>query len=219
MMINKFRERLDELFINAPKTHRAVELKEELLANLMDKYNDLVSSGKSEEDAFNITISGIGDIEDLIAGLKEKSTFDYEKIEEQRKKRAILISVAVAMYIISVGVLIFFSEVARINDGLSVCFMLTLDAIATGLLIYSSISSPKYIKSDDTIVEEFKEWKSANNAEKEVLKSIKSIVWLIIVALYFLLSFGLDIWAYSWVIFIIGAAIEKVISLAFQLRK
>lgn len=218
-MINKFRERLDDLFLNAPKTHRAMELKEELLANLMDKYNDLLSSGMSEQDAFNITISGIGDIDDLIAGLKKNNSFDYEKNEEQRKKRALLISVAVAMYIMSVGILIFLNEVLNVNDGIAVFIMLTIDAAATGIIIYSSISHPKYLKSDDTIVEDFKEWKSSTNADKEVLKSIKAIVWLVIVALYFFLSFQLEIWAFSWIIFIIGAAIEKIITLAFQLRK
>lgn len=218
-MINKFRERLDDLFLNAPKTHRAMELKEELLANLMDKYNDLVSSGMSEQDAFNITISGIGDIDDLIAGLKEKDPTDYQKIEKQRKKRALLISLAVGMYIIGVVILIFFNEVLNVNDGLSVCIMLTIDAVATGIIIYCSISHPKYIKSDTTIVEEFKEWKSSTNADREVLKSIKAIVWLIIMALYFFLGFVFGMWAFSWIIFIIGAAIIRIISLAFQLRK
>lgn len=218
-MINKFRERLDDLFLNAPKTHRAMELKEELLANLMDKYNDLVSSGMSEQDAFNITISGIGDIDDLIAGLKEKDPTDYQKIEEQRKKRALLISLAVSMYIMSVGILVLLNEVLKVNDGISVFTMLTIDAVATAIIIYSSISHPKYIKSDDTIVENFKEWKSSTNADKEVLKSIKAIIWLFIVALYFFLSFELEIWAFSWIIFIIGAAVERIITLAFQLRK
>ena len=86
-------------------------------------------------------------------------------------------------------------------------------------MIYSSISHPKYIKSDDTIVENFKEWKSSTNADKKVLKSIKAIIWLFIVALYFFLSFELEIWAFSWIIFIIGAAVERIITLAFQLRK
>ncbi|MBD7911712.1 permease prefix domain 1-containing protein [Clostridium cibarium] len=218
-MCEKFREKLDELFENAPETYRARELKEELLANLMDKYNDLISSGKNEEEAFNIAISSIGDIDELIKSLKEKDVLNYEDMKKSSKKNALVLTIAIGLYIMSVVILIMFTEVLRINEEVSVCVMLTMDAVATCLIIYNSVSKPKYLKADDTIVEEFKEWKSANSKEKEVIKSIKSIVWLVIFAVYFLSSYAFKIWSFSWVIFIIGVAIEKVIILSFQLRK
>lgn len=218
-MIDKFRARLDELFINAPQTNKARELKEELLANLMDKYSDLISSGKSEEEAFNLTMDGIGDIDELLRGLKENDVFNYKQVTEDRKKSALIISVSIGLYIMSVVILIFCSEVLKINDEIAVCLMLSMDAVATCLIIYNAVSRPKYLKADNTIVEEFKEWKSTNNAEKEVVKSIKSIMWLVIVALYFLLSFAMGIWAFSWIIFIIGMAVDRIITLAFQLRR
>lgn len=218
-MYEKFQKKLDELFENAPETNRARELKEELLANLIDKYNDLIASGKNDEEAFNIAVSGIGDVDELIRGLKEKDVLDYAQIEKSRKKSALIISTSVGLYIISVVILILFSEVFQIDDNINVCVMLTIDAIATCLIVYNAISKPKYLKADDTIVEEFKEWKSANSKDKEILKSIKSILWMLIVVLYFVLSFEFGSWAYSWVIFIIGAALERIITLAFQLRK
>ncbi|MDF2505978.1 permease prefix domain 1-containing protein [Clostridium sp.] len=218
-MYEKFRKKLDELFENAPETNRARELKEELLANLIDKYNDLIASGKAEEEAFNIAMSSIGDVDELIRGLKEKDVFDYAEIQKARKKSALILSVSIGLYIMSVVILILFSEVLQIDENISVCIMLTIDAVATCLIIYNAVSRPKYLKADDTIVEEFKEWKSANNKEREILKSIKSILWMIVVVLYFILSFQFGSWAYSWVIFIIGAAVERIITLAFQLRK
>lgn len=218
-MYEKFRKKVDELFENAPETNRARELKEELLANLMDKYNDLVSSGKSEEEAFNIAIAGIGDVEELIRGLKEKDVLDYAQIQKDRKKSALVLSGSIGLYIMSVVILILCTEVFLIDDNIAVCIMLTIDAVATCLIIYNAVSRPKYLKADDTIVEEFKEWKSSTNNEREVIKSIKSIMWMIIVVLYFVLSFAFSSWAYSWVIFIIGAAVDRIIGLAFQLRK
>lgn len=218
-MIERFRLRLDELFENAPQTNKARELKEELLANLMDKYNDLISLGKNEDEAFNITIAGIGDIDELLRGLKENDVFNYKQMTEERKKSALIISVSIGLYIMSVVILILCSEVFKINDEIAVCVMLTMDAVATCLIIYNAVSRPKYIKSDNTIVEEFKEWKSASNTEKQLIRTIKSIMWLVIVALYFLLSFTLQIWYLSWVIFIIGAAIDRIITLTFQIRK
>jgi len=218
-MYEKFRQRLDELFENAPTTNRSRELKEELLANLMDKHNDLVSSGIKEEEAFNITISGIGDTDELIRELKEKNVFDYGQSVIDRKKSALVLSISIGLYIMSVVILIMCTEVLNINENIAVCLMLTIDAVATCLIIYNAVSRPKYLKADDTIVEEFKEWKSSNTTEKNMIKSIKSIMWLVITALYFLLSFTLYIWAFSWIIFIIGAAIDRIITLAFQLRK
>lgn len=219
-MYEKLRKRVEELFENAPKTHRANELKEELLANLIDKYNDLVASGKSEDEAFKNAMASIGDVDELIRGLKEQGDIlNYEQMQKNRQKNALFLSVSVGLYIIGVVVLILFNEVFMVDENISVSIMLTIDAVATSLIIYNFVSRPKYIKTDDTIVEEFKEWKSANSTQKEILKSIKSIVWLIIVGIYFILSFAFGIWAYSWIIFIIGAAIEKIITLTFELRK
>lgn len=218
-MHEKLRKSVEELFENAPKTHRAMELKEELLANLTDKYDDLVSSGKDEEEAFKIAISSIGDVDELLEGLKDKNMFDYDEIQRYSRKNALVLSVSIGLYIMSVVILMLLSEVFMVNSVVSVSIMLTIDAAATCLIVYNHASRPKYIKNDDTIVEEFKEWKSSNNAQMEIIKSIKSIVWLIIVAIYFILSFVFNAWAYSWVIFIIGAAVEKIITLSFKLKE
>jgi hypothetical protein len=218
-MYENLRRRLDELFENAPKTRRVNELKEELLANLTDKYNDLVASGKSEDEAVNIAIAGIGDVDELIKGLGESDVLNNEKMQKDREKRALVTSISVGLYIMSIVVLILCVTVLGLSGEVSVCLMFTIIAIATSLIVYNSISRPKYVKADDTIVEEFKEWKSANSAQIEVLRSVKSIAWLAIVALYFILSFAFHAWAYSWIIFIIGAAIERIIGLVFELRK
>jgi len=142
-----------------------------------------------------------------------------EKMQKDREKRALVTSISVGLYIISIVVLILCVTVLGLSGEVSVCLMFTIIAIATSLIVYNSISRPKYVKADDTIVEEFKEWKSANSTQIEVVRSVKSIAWLAIVALYFILSFAFHAWAYSWIIFIIGAAIERIIGLVFELRK
>ena len=47
-MDNKLKAYVDNLFRNAPATAKAYEVKEEILQNLKDKYNDLIAEGKSE---------------------------------------------------------------------------------------------------------------------------------------------------------------------------
>lgn len=217
-MYDKLRTHVDELFGSAPKTRKANELKEEILANLIDRYNDFLDNGKNEADAFNSAISGIGDVEELISALNENNIFDYEKIQKQREKFALMMSVSVALYIISVVVVILFNSIG-LGGNASACIMLTIDAFATGLIIYSIMSRPKYIKTDDTIVEDFKEWKQQSSDKKIIIKSITSIYWPLIVSIYLLLSFIFDIWEYSWIIFIIGIAGLNIIKLVFDLKE
>lgn len=217
-MYDKLRTHVDELFYSAPKTRKAQELKEEILANLIDRYNDFLDNGKNEMDAFNNAISGIGDVEELINALNENNIFDYEKIQKQREKFALMIAISVALYIISVVVVILFDSIG-LDGNVSACIMLTIDAFATGLIIYSIMSRPKYIKTDDTIVEDFKEWKQQSSDKKVIIKSITSIYWPIIVSIYLLLSFIFNIWGYSWIIFIIGIAGLNIIKLIFDLKE
>lgn len=43
-----------------------------MLQNLIDKYNDLVDSGKSSEAAYNIATASIGDIHELIRQIEKE---------------------------------------------------------------------------------------------------------------------------------------------------
>ncbi|MGL5354445.1 MAG: permease prefix domain 1-containing protein [Clostridium sp.] len=218
-MYENLRKKVDELFQNAPKTSRSKELKEEVLANLIDKYNDLISSGANEEDAIKIAIAGVGDVNDLIRGLGRNDIINYEEMKKDKQKSALLLSISIGLYIMSIVVLILLAAVFDVRGEIAVSAMFTIDALATGLIVYNATSRTKYIKSEDSIVENFKELKSMHTEKDNILKSIKSIVWTIIVAIYLIISFVFDLWAYSWIIFIIGAAVEKIITLSFQLKE
>ena len=105
-MENKLRAYMDHLFQDVPNTKKAVEVKEEILQNIVDKYHDLVAEGKSEEAAYNIAIASIGDLDELLASLKDSSQtpnqIDSENYMAWRKKSAIRISVAIMLYILCV---------------------------------------------------------------------------------------------------------------------
>lgn len=89
-MENKLRAYMDHLFQDVPNTKKAVEVKEEILQNIVDKYHDLVAEGKSEEAAYNIAIASIGDLDELLASLKDSSQMpnqiDPENYMAWRKK-------------------------------------------------------------------------------------------------------------------------------------
>ena len=45
------------------------------------------------------------------------------------------------------------------------------------------------------------------------------IFWTLLIAVYLLVSFLFGIWAYSWILFIIGAAVSQIINAVFRLKE
>ncbi|MDF2613027.1 MAG: hypothetical protein K0S71_813 [Clostridia bacterium] len=217
-MNSKIRSKVEMLFEEAPKTKKAFELKEELIVNLTEKYNDLVDLGKSPEDAYNSVIASIGDVDELIRGLKQSDVLNIEREEKERKKTAMVVAGAVGAYILSVILLILLTAVFRVDGVIAVLVLLLGVGSTTCVLIYHFMSKPSYLKADETLVEEFKEWKQGRTQRNQLSKSLISIMWTLIVAIYLLISFQFSIWAYSWIIFILGAVIEQIIKLIFDMR-
>jgi len=213
----KLRTYVETLFEQAPKTRKAYELKEEMIQNLIEKYHGLCDEGKPQEVAYNIAVSSIGDTSELIAGLSEPMA--PLTPEEQKKKNlyAGLTALAVMLYILSIIPLIALSEIG--SDIFGLMLMLLMVAAATGLIIYIAMTKPKYHKTEDTMVEDFKEWKSTKDNRSEVYKSVKSAVWMLTVVAYFIVSFGTGAWHISWVIFLIGIAAGQIVRAVFQLKK
>lgn len=216
--MEKLKKYIEDLFKEYPKTKKTRELKEELLADLSEKYNDLIKEGKSENDAYQEIISSIGDIDEIINTLNEQknTTITNNINNEQKKKTALIVSISVGLYFIALIATCITDEI-NMPDYLSGTVFLGIAGLATCLLIYHFMSMPKYKKEDDTIVEEFKEWKSSKDQKAAIKKSINSIIWTFIVIVYLLISFLFGIWYISWILFIVGGLIEAIVNLIFQL--
>lgn len=215
----KLRAYVDELFEQAPKTQRAYELKIELTQNLLDKYHALISEGKNETDAYNLTVMSIGDINELFEGLNEASAPMpvYIPQPDGAKRSAMLTAVAIMMYILSVVPVIVLGAIG-VFETLGVVLMFVMVAAATGLLIYISMTKPKRNMSDGaTVVSEFKSWQAQNTQKNQMLKAVRSAFWPLVLALYFLLSFATGKWAITWLIFLIAPAVDAIIKAFFNL--
>lgn len=68
-MKEKLKNFIDDIFVNAPKTPATLDAKEEFFANACDKYDDYIAQGKDETAAFNLTIAGIGNINEVLRSL------------------------------------------------------------------------------------------------------------------------------------------------------
>lgn len=214
-MIDKIRAYIDHAFKDTTDTKKIRELKEELLSNLIEKYNDQLLQGKSEAEAYNNAVSGIGDISELIDSVRASSPLTPPSRQELRNY-ALMVSVAVAMYILSAFTIPLFTILFNAPMiGIMVFFLII--AFATGMIIYANMMKPKYTKSEDSVVEEFKEWSNKTNRQASAWKSFSSGYWSLVVALYLAVSFIYGIWGFSWIIFIIAGAIENIIKGFVQL--
>ncbi len=211
-MIDKIKAHVNLAFRDAPKTKRVQELKEELLSNLIEKYNDQLVAGKTEDEAYHIAITSIGDIHELVESLHEPVGS-----KQPDKTYASIVAITTAMFILSPVVLIA-STIFGGNPVGGLLLMLTLIALAAGLRVYIGLMRPKYTRADESMVEEFKEWRATTSSRKQAYKSFKSAYWSLVVAVYLLLSFLFGVWAFSWIIFIIAAAVENIVKGILELR-
>jgi len=216
-MEDKLRAHMDHLFRDVPPTKQATEIKEEILQNITDKYHDLLAEGKTEEAAYNIAVASIGDLSELLQSLKENKSSQYAEASTEyqnwKKKSAVRVTIAVMLYILSLVPAIVM-DMLNMGD-IGALGMFTIIAVATGLLVYNNMTKPAHNKADDTIAEEFKEWQENNDTNKQTWKAINGALWSIIVALYFIISFSTGAWYVTWVIFLIGGAVESILKLIF----
>ncbi len=214
-MYDELRNHVEVLFEDVPKTAKAINLKEEIITNIEARYEDVLSNGASENDAFMAAVNSIGDIDELLNELRSPKVFDEEAYARERQKTAKFVTAAAALYFLAVaaGVAVFEFTSRTAAAGL---LFFVIAAVASCLLIYHFTSRPKYRKHEDTIVEEFKQWSSETRNTKALHASISVIVWALLIVFYFLISFMTFAWHLTWMIFLIGIVAEVIITLSLN---
>ncbi len=236
-MHSKLRMYVESLFDKVQRTKEVVELREEILQNVIDKYEDLIREGLSEEEAYHTAISGIGDVDDLLLSMGVKAniqTQDAEQyssdsgmfqksssnegpeLEKEEKKSTYLLCGSIMLYILCVVPVIIGSQIG--GEIIGVCFMFVMIALATGMVILYGKTRPRYQKADNSMVESFKEWKNNNEQDREIYKSIRSAIWSVTTALYIIISFMTMAWHVTWVIFLIAGAVINVIKAYYDMK-
>ncbi|MBQ7086783.1 MAG: hypothetical protein IJM96_04830 [Clostridia bacterium] len=208
--MTKLEKYIEYLFENAPDTKEAKEMKEEILSNLMEKYNDLLADGYSESEAYDIAVRGLGDITGLIDKLErpaEKPMFTKEEIMADKRRSGLITAIAVGLYILCVVPVIILSEFGM--DTVGVVMMFIMIATATVMLVYNSMT--RLVKDDD------------EEEEKEIIpparKAINTAVSSIALAVYLILSFATGAWHITWLIFIISWAAKQIVKAVFELKE
>lgn len=228
-MKERIQKHIDGLFTDAPKTRKTMELKEELTQNTIEKYEDLISEGYREEDAFQNVIDTIGDVSELFEILEEKNLLSLSA--EERKKKATLTAVSVGLYIFAAVVFfashlltplfpLFAAEYYYLNfDMLGLVLTGLLCIPPSCMLIYAANMYPTFHKQKDNLVEKYKEGRYSANREKAIRTSASILIWTITLTVYFFISFATWEWMSTWIAFLIGGCVQAAVLLLFNLRR
>lgn len=207
------------LFRGVPMTRRAQELREELTANCLERYEDYLREGRSESEAFSLMAANVGDIDALLDDLKPDAPLK-ELIDYYRQRRARNTAVSVALYILSPTVVILGSGLGLEDSPVVLMFLLI--AAATGLLIYTHMSVPYDVAAYNRSLSgapdpDDEDGYRMRNGES--LRSIDSLIWAITTVIYFIWSFSTMHWHITWVAWLIGYALTRIAHLLFEMGR
>ncbi|MGL5676591.1 MAG: permease prefix domain 1-containing protein [Cellulosilyticaceae bacterium] len=222
-MNKRIKEFIDQLFAHTPHTTYVEELKEEMLTNLCDKYEDLLVEGKSKDEAYMIVTASVGDIRELVSGIDESAVMITTKdLEVRRKKSALITSIAVAMYILCGAIMVAMGVLGDYNPMapvIGVVIVIMIVAGATGMLIYDNATKPEVLKDDYQAKVRKEAMTPAQKRNDTIKDAVSTVLWVGTVAVYLIINFVVRAWDYSWIIFIIAAAIQCIINLIFKLKE
>ncbi|WP_343207908.1 permease prefix domain 1-containing protein [Anaerolentibacter hominis] len=155
---------VENMFMRLPQTKEMQDLKEEILSNMEDKYNELKAQGKSENEAIGTVISEFGNIDEIMQAynLKPEDKQDETEIPishdevvgylDTKKQTGILVGIGTFCCILAPALLIFVAMMGEITPGFSestssvlgVCCLLLLVGVGVALFIYSGAMSERY---------------------------------------------------------------------------
>ena len=197
---------VDLLFAGAAD---AEDIKQEILQNTLDRYDDLIGQGKTPPAAYQLAISGIGDIHEILGTAdgtgKTAAAVNPGKpaVSDKPMWKKVLQAIGIFLYIFCLVPLFI------LQNEIGLCGMLVFIALATALMILSA-----HPEKEDR--------KKADNQESpsgKLRKAIKMLITAIGLCVYFLLSFATQAWYITWVIFPIMAATQGLISACLDLKE
>lgn len=213
-MRNKLICYVNSIFEGIPNTPEVQELREEILQNTLDRYDEECARGVSETVAYNVAVMSIGDTDELLAAYRKPK-------KEKKSSRRVCVAIAIALYILCVVPPAVADEMGW-PEALGVSLMFLMIAAATALIILSGgrekPAAPKASAPQGVPVQPAAQPVQAASAQEERSSAVKilrgvltPLYWLAAVGLFLAAGFA-GYWYVAWVIFIAAGAIGDVIT-------
>lgn len=190
------------------------DMKQEILQNTLDRYDDLIAEGKAPEAAYRMAISGIGDINELLGTAPKNSAAPPSKKPEEADtgRKKLLRAIAVALYILCPVPLLLLGNME--NDWMAIvgiCILLAFVAVATVFMILGA-------KKEETTEHPNSATSEDRPRETELQKSIGTLIWTLGLAAYLGISFLTGAWYITWLMFPIIGAVQGIVKAIWDLR-
>ena len=185
------------------------DIKQEILQNTLDRYDDLVAQGKVPEAAYRLAIAGIGDINEILGTPVPSTAVSHPVTVEDdgdTPTKKLLRAVAVGLYILCPLPLIVLCELG--TETLGLCGTLAIVAVATVMILLAG-KKERPEKDDE----------ESDDKESELNKSISAVLWAVGLGVYFLLSFTTRAWHITWVIFPVLVALDSLVSAIIRIQE
>ena len=210
---------LESMFEHLPKTLEVMRAKDELYSMMEDKYNELISEGKKENEAIGIVISEFGNLDELAEGLGLNKVLDNIVSSDRRYvsrqeaddyvdaavSRRFMLSLGILLCILSPAGPILLDSVASATGlefftGIGVAFMFLCAAIGVGFIVFSSYMTkswsflrkqPCYI--DDETIDYLKTEKEESQTASGMILAVGIMLCIVSVIPVIALNTALDI--------------------------
>ena len=209
-MREQLQQYVELLFAGAPDSE---DIKQEILQNTLDRYDDLIAQGKVPEAAYRLAITGIGDINEILGSAAQvipaapaREVHPEEDAAAAKRKRTR--AIAIGLYIICIIPLIILSELGLGILGL--CATLSIVAVATVAIIQNQ-------EPDDE--EEVHQSRKPDSPRGELHKSIRSLIGIITLIVYLAVSFLTGAWYITWLIFPLSGAVKGLVRAILDLKE
>lgn len=194
-------------------TRGTEDIKQEILQNTLDRYDDLVSQGKQPEAAYSLAISGIGDISEILGSAKpaEPELHTENPIKPDQRStpawKKVIRAMAVGLYIICAIPLIILSELGM--DVIGLCATISIVAVATVAIIVASDGKEKKAKQSE----------APRTPQQELRAAVRKIINTVVLVIYFVISFTTGAWYITWLVFPIEAAVWGLVKACMDLKE
>jgi len=191
------------------------DMKQEILQNTLDRYDDLIAQGKQPEAAYRLAISGIGDINEILGTIPQSSrtaahyvSHEDAPAETENIHNKKLRALGIALYILCFIPLFLFSDIGL--ETLGLCLTVCLVAVATYIMIITG----KKEKDDEEEKDD-----QPSTPQQELKQSIGKLAGALTLAIYLIVSFATGAWYITWIIFPISGCVKGLVNAILDLKE
>ncbi len=203
-MRNKLICYVESIFEGLPDSPQLSQLREEILQNTLDRYDEECAKGVSETVAYNVAVMSIGDVDELLADYRAPK-------KEKRGSRRAFVAIAVALYILCV-VPLFVCSALGWPDVLGLCLMFVFIAVATALIVLSGgrRSEPRRAAPQEAQPVAAEPVQPESTSARTLRAVFTPLLWVGATLLFLWAGFR-GYWHVAWVIFLAAAGLSDIV--------